>query len=86
MKRRKPEPRYITPASIQLGDVVKARIVDGAITVEKTAVVVSRDYLGSMRVFSASDGQEIFRWHPEHGEQRVTLLERKEENNDIPLF
>lgn len=73
---REAKARYITPASIEIGDTIRVTWKTGDITHSRAAKVSAREYEGSMRVFTAEDGQEILRWHPSYNAQKVTLLDR----------
>jgi hypothetical protein len=73
-----PKVRYITPASIEIGDTVRVTWKVGDIEHSRVAKIAKRDYEGSMRVFFTRDGSELFRWHPAYNkEYTVTLLDRK---------
>jgi len=69
-------PRYIEPASIELGDFIRVVWVSGDIEHTRTAHVAKREYEGQMRVLYTRDGQEIFRWLPGLKNVRVTLLDK----------
>lgn len=67
-------PRYISPASIAIGDTVKVSWEIDDIEHTRSGTIVERQYEGSMRVFTTLSGAELFRWHPTHKEFKVTLL------------
>lgn len=81
MARKLPEPRYITPASIDVGDTIRATWKVGDIEHSRTARIADIND----RVFFATDGQEVFRWNPE-AKIRVTLLAKAETDTRVPLF
>lgn len=77
--RKLPHVRYITPASVDVGDTIRVTWATGDIERSVVAVVhrVDVEYSGS--IFYAPDGQEIFRWAPGlERRYRVTLLNRRE--------
>lgn len=69
---RKADPRYITPASIDVGDTIRVAWKVGEIEHSRVAKVTRIHN----RCFYAPDGQEIFRWEPEAKRVRVTLLSK----------
>lgn len=83
MPRRKlPEPRYITPASVDVGDTIRATWRVGDIEHSRVATVARIQN----RTFFASDGQEIARWAPQGSNVRITLLAKAEADTRVPLF
>lgn len=81
-----PLPRFIDPASIAIGDMIRITWTVGAVEHTRTAIVADRQYEGPDRVLTAKDGQEIMRWHPAHKHGRVTLLKESPESGAVPLF
>lgn len=67
-------PRFISPASINIGDTIKVEWETPDVTHTRTGVVAKREYEGSMRVYTTKNGTELFRWHPAHKEHKITLL------------
>jgi len=67
-------PRFITPASINIGDTIKVEWETPDVTHTRTGVVAKREYDGHMRVYTTKNGTELFRWHPSHKEHKITLL------------
>lgn len=81
MPRKLPEPRYITPASIDVGDTIRATWKVGDVEHSRTARITHIHD----RVFFAADGQEVFRWNPA-SKIRVTLLAKAEIDTRVALF
>ena len=66
VRRKLPQVRFLNPASIEVGDTVRTTWKTGDIEHSRVGRIAKREYDNSMRVFLTHDGQELFRWHPEH--------------------
>lgn len=81
-----PLPRFIDPASIDIGDTVRVAWEVEDILISRTGTVARREYEGGMRVLYTKGDAEIFRWHPNH-KVKVTLLEKaKPTHTMLDLF
>jgi hypothetical protein len=72
MRRGKPDPRFITPASIDVGDTIRVTWKVGEVEHSRVAKI---SHIHD-RTFFAPDGQEVFRWEPSNRKVRVTLLDK----------
>lgn len=71
-------PRYIDPANIENGDVVRVAWTNGGVEHTRTARVYRRVDEGPLSVFYTEEGYEIFHWTPGAPRQhRVTLLSKE---------
>lgn len=71
-----PNIRYIDPASIDVGDTIRASSVVGDLKIEKVGVVHRILFDGPIRVIVTRDGQEITRWQHGVKHDRITLLDK----------
>lgn len=81
-----PLPRFINPASIEIGDTIRVAWSVDDVKMTREGKVAKRDYEGSDRVLTTASGVEILRWHPDYLKRvRVTLLS-KAPFEQVPLF
>lgn len=77
MVRRKPEPRYVRPENLGIGDMIRASWLVDDVRISREGKIAKREYDGQFRVFLTNAGHELFRWHPSYPREiRVTLLDR----------
>lgn len=82
-----PKVRFISPASIRIGDTVRAVWKVKDVEHTRTGTVAKREYEGGMRVLYTRQGEELFRWHPAHDKEiRVTLLKEAVDTSQPTLF
>lgn len=72
-----PLPRFINPASVEIGDLIKVAWSAGGIEHTRTARVYRRIDDGAVRAFFTREGVEIMHWLPEQDKKvRITLIEK----------
>jgi hypothetical protein len=69
-----PLPRFIEPASIDIGDTVRASWKVGDVEHTRTGVVGSIEAVALQRVVYSKSGEEIYRYLIGSRKLRVTLL------------
>lgn len=76
MAKPLPKVHFINPASVRIGDVIRATWKIKDLEHSRTGKVAKRDYEGGYRVLTTAQGEELFRWHPAYDKTvRVTILE-----------
>jgi len=80
-------PRFINPASIDVGDVIRVSWRAGGVEHARTARVHRRVDEGATSVFFTEEGYEIFHWVPGVNHVRVTLIEvAKRQPSTLTIF
>lgn len=75
MSRGRTLPRYESPASVEVGDLIRVAWHVGGVEHTRTGKVYRKISDETSTVFFTEDGQEIFRWMPSGRFQpRLTLL------------
>jgi len=74
--RPRTTPRFIEPASVEIGDYIRVSWSAQGIDHTRTAVVYRRIDDGELRGFFTQEGTEIMSWVPGGKNARVTLLNR----------
>ena len=86
MRKPLPRVRYIEPASVQPGDLIRATTRSGDLETSHVGRVGRIHYEGPVRIILTPDGQEIMRWQPMVKYGKVTLLETGPGMQPEPMF
>lgn len=85
--RKLPEPRFIKPESVDIGDTIRVTTQgNDGITTEKVGKVARRDDHGNVRAYFTAENGRLLSWTPGKSSPRITLLNREPETNEPALF
>lgn len=86
--RKLPEPRFIKPETVDIGDTIRVVAPDVGDGVERSWIgkVATREDNGSVRAYFTAERGRILTWEPGKPYPRVTLLNREPVIEEPALF